>query len=250
MDSSRAFSFTFQDPNWPVKILIGGVVVLIGYVLGFIIGWIPVIGWIIAISPSILVQGYQLHLMRNVIAGSERPLPEWSNLSGMLKDGLYFLLISLGYFLPLIVIFIILSLVTGATTGPTNRDPSAAAAAAAAMFSSWSILCCLGTIYAFAVVLVLPAAYGEYLATNNLQAAFNIPRILAMVQSNLSQYFIVWLLTLATYLVIAPLGLIAVCIGLPFTTFLANVIAAHLWGQLYVNTRGTELSALPPNAPV
>jgi Protein of unknown function (DUF4013) len=93
METGKAFSFVFQDPNWPVKVLIGGMLVFVS----FAISLIPVVGWIVAVLLFLILQGYQLVLMRNVINGVAHPLPEWANFGAFMRDGIIMFIITIVY---------------------------------------------------------------------------------------------------------------------------------------------------------
>ena len=84
-DFVRPFAFTFDDPRWLPKILLGGLFYILGI---FIVG-------------IIFVLGYQARLARNVIAGVEHPLPEWDDLGEYFAEGLRLMgvVLVLGYYL-------------------------------------------------------------------------------------------------------------------------------------------------------
>ena len=86
MDIGRAFSFVFQDPAWIRKILLLAVMF-----------FIPIIGWLI-------IGGYTLRLLRNVIDGVPQPLPEWDNWGGDLGGGLKVLVVGIVWGIPIWII--------------------------------------------------------------------------------------------------------------------------------------------------
>src|SRR5688572_22503611 len=65
-DFGSPFTYVFDDPRWAQKVLVGGLFYLAGF---FIIGWF-------------FLLGYVAQTTRNVIAGVQRPLPEWEDLGG------------------------------------------------------------------------------------------------------------------------------------------------------------------------
>lgn len=81
---TKAFSFMFEDKNWPVKIVLGAVFNLLSLVL---------IG-----IPFIL--GYLLELAKNSSEGKEIPLPEWDKLGDKFTRGLIYLIILIVYSIP------------------------------------------------------------------------------------------------------------------------------------------------------
>ena len=86
MDIGKSFTFVFEDPNWASKIIIGGLITLIP-----IVGWLFVIGYLVAIA-------------RNIINGDQQPLPEWSDFGQIFVDGIYGFVIAFVYVLPIIVV--------------------------------------------------------------------------------------------------------------------------------------------------
>src|SRR5947209_4180909 len=72
LDLGQGFRFFFEDPDWVKKILIGGVFMLLST---FIVG-------------AVFVAGYGVHLLRRVVRGEPRPLPEWEELGRFFGDGL------------------------------------------------------------------------------------------------------------------------------------------------------------------
>jgi hypothetical protein len=81
---TKAFSFMFEDKNWPVKIVLGAIFNLLSLVL---------IG-----IPFIL--GYLLELAKNSSEGKEIPLPEWDKLGDKFTRGLIYLIIVIVYSIP------------------------------------------------------------------------------------------------------------------------------------------------------
>jgi len=63
MDVGKAFGYVFEDKNWLIKLLIGGILLFIP-----VVNFIPI--------------GYALTALRNVAEGKESPLPEWDDWGG------------------------------------------------------------------------------------------------------------------------------------------------------------------------
>jgi len=83
----RAFTFMFEDKAWPGKMILGGVFVLLSFLL---IG-LP------------FVVGYILEVARRSYEGNEIPLPEWDNMGEKFIQGLIFIVIILIYTIPFIL---------------------------------------------------------------------------------------------------------------------------------------------------
>ena len=71
MEIGKAFTFVTEDEGWIKKLAIGAVFVLVPFLI-------------------LLVIGYQILIIRNVIDGKDRPLPEWEDFGQLFKDGLIF----------------------------------------------------------------------------------------------------------------------------------------------------------------
>ena len=98
LDLGQGFRFFFEDPDWVKKILIGGVFMLLS---SLIVG-------------AIFVAGYGVHVVRRVVRGEPRPLPEWEDLGVFFGDGLR----AFGLYLLHLVAVGILPATLGLATGP------------------------------------------------------------------------------------------------------------------------------------
>jgi hypothetical protein len=209
MDIGKAFSFVFDDENWVVKVLIGGVVSLI-----------PIIG-------QILVYGYSLELMKNVMRGESRPLPEWDDWGGKLVNGIMYIVIGVVYALPLILLitcFGLLMSVMGA----------AEAEEALNVIGSIGGICLGGfsMVYGILIALMLPPALGRYLETGELGAAFRFGEVWALLRDSIGGWLIAMVLGWLAGLV-ASFGVILCVVGVLFTAFWATLVMTHLWGEVY-----------------
>lgn len=84
------FRFPFDDPRWKQKFLIGGLLVMVGY-LFFPVFW--------------LIGGYGLEVMRRTARGEKPSLPEWSDIGKYLEDGVKAMVVGLVYLAPVWIIF-------------------------------------------------------------------------------------------------------------------------------------------------
>jgi hypothetical protein len=194
MDIGRSISFIFEDRSWIVKILILGVFFLI-----------PVIGWL-------LIGGYLLRLLANVINGEPNPLPEWNNWGGDIAGGLKAFVVALIWGIPSWILQAI------------------ASAADSAIFSliGWLI----GILFS-AIVL---SALGDLALSGNLADAFNRKPFDRVVQ-NLNFWAIVIVMDFV-FSILALVGLIGFVIGVIFTLAIAVTAQMHLAGQAYRLSEG------------
>ena len=211
MDFGKAFSFTFDDPDWVKKVLLGGVISLV-----------PILNF--------AASGYSLEVTKRVLNNDPRPLPEWDDIGGKLVKGLLVAVIGFVYALPLTLMNCILQVVT--QTLARSNSSSSSDQMGTAVIVLTSCLGCLMFLYGIFMGFVLPAAIGNYAAKDQLGAAFRFGEILSLVQKNLSSYLLVLVIEIISGLV-AVLGIIACIIGVAFTGFWAVLVTGHATGQAY-----------------
>lgn len=218
MDIGKAFSFVFDDENWIVKVLIGGVLTLVPLVGGF------------------LLYGYGLELMKNVIQGRSKPLPEWDDWGDKLVKGIMYFVVSFVYALPIVIVAGCFGLLMAAVGATGSED-------AANVIGSAGGICIggLAILYGILITLALPAALGRYLETGDLGAAFRFGEVFALVRDNIGVWIIVIVFTWLAGL-IASLGVVLCVIGILFTAFWANMVMMYLWGDAYRQASAKSLA--------
>ena len=213
MDFAKAFSFVFDDPNWVQKIIIGGIVSLI-----------PVIGWF-------LVMGYMIAVGRNVIRGNPEPLPDWSEFGQFLIDGLYTMVISFVYTLPifLVLCFVLLpALAIGGAFEGNGEELGAIGVLGICCFTGFAV------IYGIAVGwLFLPAALARYADTGDMASALRFTEVFAISRAN-PFVFLMALIVSWVASFIAGFGMILCFVGVFFTGFYAQCVTGHAYGQAYL----------------
>ncbi|MCX7668813.1 MAG: DUF4013 domain-containing protein [Anaerolineae bacterium] len=226
MDFGKAFTFMFDDPNWLQKLGIGTVVGLIGIVFTpLLIGLIPII----------ILLGYTLDTLRNVMDGRERPLPEWEDWGGFLLRGFRLLAAFFVWALPAILAAIPLGL--GSALADQGRGMEAVGIILIVCSS------CLLILWGLFVTLISPAIYARLARLDRFSAAFEFGKIWAFTRDNIGNVIVAILLTWVAGLiasVIAGLGLIALLIGIivtiPFASLWQYLVQAHLFGQVAANS--------------
>ncbi|MBI9048495.1 MAG: DUF4013 domain-containing protein [Anaerolineaceae bacterium] len=208
MDFGRSFSFVFEDSDWLKKVGIMALVTLI-----------PVIGQFVLI-------GWGAEIIRRVVRGADTPLPEL-DFGEQLGDGFKLFVIALVYSLPIIVLSIIMGGLTAVAASVMDYDT-------AQIIGVISSICFGGIIilYSIVLVLILPAAYGNFAMKGNIADGLRIGELFGYVKNNISAYLIVLLGTIVASFV-ASLGSIACGIGILLTTVYANAMMMHLYGQAY-----------------
>lgn len=209
-DFVRPLTFTFDDPEWIQKILLGGLFTLASCLL---IG-IP------------FLYGYLARLTRNVIEGREHPLPEWENLEDYFIEGLTLFAVGLVYALP---VFLLLGMLIFPGVLMEMTESEALKTAGGLMTAGvWCVLFPLS----LAMAVWMPAALLQAVVAGRFSAAFDFRRIAAFIRSNAGNYilaYVVWLI--ARF--VAPFGLVLCCVGVVFSIFWSMVVAAFAFGQVY-----------------
>jgi hypothetical protein len=209
MNFGQAFTFVFEDPDWVKKVLIPALISII-----------PIIG-------QIFLVGWSIDVTRRVIQGNPRPLPDL-DFGRQFVDGLKVTVIGLVYSIP-IILFIIPIIIVSATVGNQNLDSNTVGP----LVSIVSI-CCGGLIFIYSILLafVLPAAFGNFAATDRLGAAFNFNEVMGLLRAAPGAYLLV-LLGLFVSGLIGGLGSIICAIGVVVTLAYSQAVNGHLYGQGY-----------------
>ena len=223
MDFGKAFLFMFEDPDWLKKLGIGTLLGLAMLVL------IPtVILWVL---PFIALLGYTVVVLRNVMNGIERPLPEWDNWGEFFNLGIKVLAATFIWVLPVILLMIPLAL------GSAFIDQSRGAEGIGIAI----VVCgsCLVILWSLFITALTPAIYVRIAATDRFSSAFEFGPMLAFTRDNLANVIIALLLLIVVGIiasVIAMAGVIALFVGLlitiPFATVWQYLVQAHLFGQI------------------
>ena len=220
MDIGRSFKYMFEDQSWITKVLIGG-----------ILGIIPIVNFV--------TYGYLLLIIRNVSNDQELPLPDWDDFGGKFMKGLMVFLASLIYALPIIVlsiVFAVLTAIVGAGASNSGRDASGAAG---------GIIGLCAVVYYCVLFLYSIVAYGflftpgmmRYAEAGEFGVFFQFAQNWGIVSSNLGGYIVMILVAMVAGIAAEIVGAIACGIGIIFTMFWACLVAGHLMGQYWKESR-------------
>ena len=102
MDVNKAFRFVLNDKQWISKLLIGAVMSVLSFL----------------IVPALILQGYLVKLVRQVMGGDDDRLPEWMDWGNLLRDGFFVTVGQLIWALPMILL---LTIVGAVVTVHVNR---------------------------------------------------------------------------------------------------------------------------------
>lgn len=228
MDVNKAFRFVIEDKQWISKLLIGVVMSVLGFL----------------IIPALILQGYMVKIVRQVMAGRDNDLPEWSDYGKLLSDGFFVTVGQLLWFLPLILVMVI----GGASTGflaDSGSDVGAILATGGGI-----LMLCLVLVMIAAALFLTPALIIQYAITGEFGALFRFGEVFDIIRNHLSDILIAFLVTLVaafaigivvTVVNIVPcLGQIAaVLIGLAMGPYITYV-TGHLYGQIARKVPGSQ----------
>jgi hypothetical protein len=205
MDFGKAFTFVFEDPEWIKKVLIAALFSLI-----------PVIGTLVTV-------GWAMEAGQRVIRQDPLALPE-VDFGKHLGLGFKAFLIGLVYAIPVLVILIPISVVS---MMPADNDTTTTVMTIVS-------LCCGGLAFLYSLILMVavPAAMSNFLATEQVGAAFRFSEIISLLRAAPGAFLMVLLGGIVTGFV-ASLGSIACGIGVLVTAAYAMVVNYHLIGQAY-----------------
>lgn len=209
MDVGSSFVFVFEDEDWGVKLLIGGLVSLI-----------PI--------ANLAAAGYAVRTLRNVARRNPRPLPEWRDLGDFIVKGAGVLAASLVYFAPLVVLGI-LAAILGAVFAATEGGGVA--------IGGLGLLAFVAVVYGPLAALWFPAATTIYAVDGDFVAFFRLGEIWELIAHDVGAYAVALLVSLAAAIAAGFVGGILFGIGTAFTGFLAALISAHLFGQVAAQAR-------------
>lgn len=246
MDVGKSIRYIFEDKQWFSKVLIGSLILLVSIPLTFVL---------VGFLGLAIVSGYSLDVLRNVRAGSARPLPEWRDRWGeWLIEGLKLLLILFVWSLPLIFLNVFSGIgdsMLDVNSGLLNLSGGMMIAVASCLMLLWSIV----------VALVTPAVYLRLAETKELSSGFQFNAIYVWTRDHIGDVVIAvllsTLLTLALILVGSVIGILLCGIGLaltlPAATMLATLVTVHLYAQIgqgrHSQPKTSVTKSTPPATP-
>jgi len=238
MDIGKAFGFVFEDERWFSKILLGAVIMLI-----------PIFG-------QLAVAGYVIDVIRNVMAGNPRPLPDWSDLGRKFMDGLMVTIANLVYGLPIWIIvcpifFVWLLPMLGPIIGGENNDVVGTLMATLTGVAGLLTVAgaCLASLFGILLALLQPVLQIRYARSGQLGACFQVGEVFRFLFTNIGPIIIAALVLLGagmavgiamsvvgTVVGLIPclnviLAFVVPLLALPLGMWV-SVIGGHLYGQI------------------
>lgn len=215
---------------------------------------------IIPILPALVVYGYLIQIMREVIDGRSPGLPEWTDWGRLFVDGLKAFLVGLVYLLPaglvmgvgtglycgVSILGIALSEGAGAQSAASDAFGPLLFVSIVVFFLSISI----GAVLSMLGALPLPAAEASLSANDSLGSAFAFGKLLRVIRANLGGYIVAWLLLAGMWafiywaMMLVYYTIVLACL-LPViimpVSYYSMLVAAALFGDAY--REGAEILA-------
>lgn len=233
MDINKAFRFVIEDTQWIKKVLIGALLTVFSFL----------------IVPVLILSGYLIKIMRQVMNGEWDGLPEWDEWGELLKDGFFVTVAQLIYTLPFILLMIIGGLATSGFAAVAGDD------AAGLIAGGGFLLFCLMIIVAIAFLFLTPAIMIQYAIKDDFAACFRFGEIMDIIRNNLSDILIVFLVTVAAGVVLSMItGIasatvilipVAILISMAFGPYI-SFVTAHLYGQIAAKILGNKAGGKLP----
>ena len=205
MDYGKAFTFLFNDKKWIGKFLVGVVISLV-----------PIVNF--------AGYGYMIQLLKNVRDGAEETLPDWDDFGKYFVDGLKFMLGFLVYLIPVILLsfFVLIFAIVADAAGDAGD----------AFGVAMMLLTCLIFFFTFLPMLLYPALFIQYGKEDHISDMFKLREMRDLFKANSGNYIIVLIMVLFVVGFIASFGMLFCFIGIFFTAWYAQLVSAHMIGQL------------------
>ena len=230
MDVNKSVRYVFDDKQWISKLVIGALMSVLSFL----------------IIPALILQGYVVKIIRQVMNGDWDGLPEWDDWGGLLRDGFYVFVAELVYTLPFILLMIVGGLATGGMASLSGGDDLAAMVAA----GGGLLFLCLILLFAIAFLFLTPAILIQYAIKDDFGATFRFGEVFAIIRNNIADILVAFLVTLvaafAVSLIISVLSVIpclgwiaAAIIGLAVGPYI-SFVGGHLYGQIAAKILGNK----------
>jgi hypothetical protein len=214
MDIGKAFGFVFEDEEWVKKILLGALISLI-----------PIFG-------QFAIMGYGIAVIRNVMAGAPRPLPDWNDLMRHFVDGLMFWIATLIYALPSLILVcpIMVVWLLPALAGE-QEDLTNVLVGVAGLVSTG--LGCLAVLYGVLMALLTPVLQIRYVETGEIGGCLRLGEVFRFLRAHIGSVIISQLLVWMAGVVLISVagGLTLGLLVLPISVWL-TAFSGHLYGQI------------------
>ena len=227
MDIAKALTFIMEDEEYIRKLGVG---------IGVVIGTMLLSPLLIGLLGIPILYGYCIRLMQNVRDNRSRPLPEWDDWGGDLGRGFKYLVVTLVWALPALLLSI--PIVIGSLMADSGG--------AGEFFGVVLLLgtSCLMVLYAIFVSLAQPGFTLAFAKDESISSGLQMSTVWQWTMQNLGQVVIVALVIIGVSFIITALagivGTLLCVVGLIVTIPLGSLVTMlfqhHLYGQLAVQS--------------
>jgi len=226
MSISKALSYIFKDPRFAYQIGIGAMI------------WLSA-GLTFSLT-FLFINGYSFAITRQVILNNEPAvLPDWSDLGRKFTDGLLYLIVTITYLIPGLIIYFIFGMLAVVVSGNNSELTSVLVTIVAPLLSLPFLLISIMFYY---------AAMGNFAAGGSFSYAFRFAEIAALVRNNMGTYLKATLIIGIGNILILLLGTLACGVGLFAAGPITMMFSGHIIGQAYVKARSTASVPLNTSA--
>jgi hypothetical protein len=210
----KAFSYPFEDKEWPVKIIIGT-----------LLSFIPIINF--------FSRGYSFRVLKGILNEKEFSMPEWGDWGKIFIEGLMVFLISFCYYIiPTILIF------TGVITAIVGAYYVDEYSGGVGILVGGVFIILLGIFLFFVAMLLYPMALANYIKNDErFGAALRIHEIVPKIFKVMGDYLIAIILMFSLYFFILLFSFIPF-IGIIFS-LIQLVLHFYIFYLLWVGLFGT-----------
>jgi hypothetical protein len=210
----RAFSYPFEDKEWPVKILIGT-----------LLSVVPIVNF--------MSRGYSYRVLKGILNEKEFSMPEWGDWGKIFIEGLMVFLISFCYYIiPMVLVFtgVIAAIVGVYYVEEFSRGEGI-------LFGGVFIIL-LGIFLYFVATILYPMALVNYIKNDErFTAAFRIHEIIPKIFKVVGDYLIAIILMFSLYFFIVLFSFIPF-IGI-FFSLIQLLLHFYIFYLLWVGLFGT-----------
>jgi hypothetical protein len=223
MEIGQAFTFVTEDKDWIKKLAIGALFVIIPFLI-------------------LLVIGYQILIIRNVIDGKDRPLPEWEDFGQLFMDGLIVFVALFVYALPMVLLSICGIVVFAGTSDPSGNLSGGGIAGV-------GLISCIAILYGFVLAFLTPAIYIQYARAGEFGPLFQVGEVVAIARENLVDILIVIVVAIVANMavsLVSSIAVITICgpiiISMAGTAWIMFA-TGHLYGQIARKTQNKSMES-------
>lgn len=261
MDIARALTYVFQDPGWPRKFLIALAILFVPNLLNTGSGGdlgSGLLAIVLGLLGGLFLFGYALRIARQVAAGTDLPLPEWTAWDRLATDGLKGIAVFFVWLIVPVILATVLLVVGGVSVASFGDNGGGIAGA-------FLLVGCLAFLVFLALFVLLPAAVVRLATTGSIAEGLNVGAVVATVRANLGDYLLILVLQIGASILLGIVSSVLAFALLGATDGPANWLAAaivslltsavsvyfsafsyHLYGQAYY--RANRGPVLPPGA--